>query len=84
MLLKSQFNSCCLTVVLTLPKGTGAQKEDGKGAVFSWTLTNITSCSQLSVADIISVVHHKAQSSEDLQEPPQGRLSGLVSLGKST
>lgn len=35
MLLKSRFNSCCLTVVLTLPKGTGAEKQDGKRAVFS-------------------------------------------------
>lgn len=34
MFLKSRFNSCCLTVVLTLPKGTGAQQQDGKGAVF--------------------------------------------------
>lgn len=73
-----------MTVVLTLPKGTGAQKPDGKGADFPWMLTNITSCSQLSVDDIISVVHHKAQSSKDLQDPPEEILRGLMSLGKIT
>lgn len=31
---KLWFNSCCLSVVLTLPKGTGAQKQGGKRAFF--------------------------------------------------
>lgn len=48
----------------------------GKGQFFPWILTNITSCSQLSVADLISVVHRKAQSSEDLPEPPSLGIPG--------
>lgn len=55
-----------------------------KGQFFYWILTNITSCSQVSLADFISIMHYKAQSSEDLHEPPSlGIWGGLGSLGKS-